>query len=120
MEDQQTAPFVSALEPSQIYAGLAVARNGGLFLMAVAIVPALAALEPWAPLAAVPLIGLSMYRLTLAMHDCIHGTLFRSARANRVCGIVMGALSGIEFHAFARLHWMHHRTAGQHDDPVVR
>jgi hypothetical protein len=117
MEDRQAALFVSALEPSRAYAGLAVARNVGFFLVAVAIVPALAALEPWAPLVAAPLLGLSMYRLTLVMHDCIHGTLFRSARANRVCGIVMGALSGIEFHAFARLHGMHHRMAGQRDDP---
>ena len=117
MEDRQAALFVSALEPCRTYASLAVARNAGFFLIAVATVPALAALGPWAPLAAVPLLGLSMYRLTLVMHDCIHGTLFRSARANRVCGIVMGALSGIEFRAFARLHWLHHRMAGRPDDP---
>src|SRR5205823_5007842 len=26
-------------------------------------------------------------------------------------------MSGIEFHAFARLHWLHHRIVGRPDDP---
>jgi acyl-lipid omega-6 desaturase (Delta-12 desaturase) len=64
-----------------------------------------------------PALGLAMYRLTIVMHDCVHGTLFQSRRANRVLGVVTGAVSGIEFHAFARLHSKHHRLLGRNDDP---
>jgi fatty acid desaturase len=103
--------------PSARYALVAVARNGGLYLVAVGSVPLLAAANAWLALLAMPVIGLAMYRLTIVMHDCIHGTLFVSPRANSVVGVLAGAASGIEFHAFARLHRKHHRVFGAPDDP---
>lgn len=103
--------------PATPYGLLAVARNGGLYILGIASVPLLGAVNIWLPLVAMPVIGLAMYRLTIVMHDCIHGTLFTSRRANLTTGVLAGAASGIEFHAFARLHRKHHRVFGEPDDP---
>lgn len=105
------------LQPSRSYALAALLRNGGLYGAALLSVPLLARAAVWAPLLAMPVLGLAMYRLTMVMHECVHGTLFASRRANRIVGAAVGALSGIEFHAFARLHWRHHRRTGESDDP---
>lgn len=103
--------------PSLRYAAAGVARNVVFYLVALAAVPVVAAASPWWAIALMPLVGLSMYRLTMVMHDCLHGTLFVSPAVNRLCGIAAGAISGIEFHAFARLHWAHHRHTGEPSDP---
>jgi fatty acid desaturase len=104
------------LQPSRRYALAAVGRNFGLYFAALAVVP-LAGERPWLLAAAMPVLGLAMYRLTMVMHDCLHGTLFASRRANRLVGAWAGALAAIEFHAFARLHWQHHHSLGRAQDP---
>ena len=103
--------------PSLPYAAAGVARNVAFYLVALAAVPAVSAASPWWAIALMPFLGLSMYRLTMVMHDCLHGTLFASQAANRLFGIAAGAMSGIEFHAFARLHWAHHHHTGEPTDP---
>jgi fatty acid desaturase len=103
--------------PSARYAVVAIVRNVSIYLACLGSVPLLAILHPLAPLAATPFVGLAMYRLTIVMHDCSHGTLLKSPKANRFCGVLAGAMSGIEFHAFQRLHWKHHASVGQPDDP---
>jgi fatty acid desaturase len=107
----------SASGPSLPYAVTGVARNVAFYSVALAAVPTVSAANPWWAIALMPFLGLSMYRLTMVMHDCLHGTLFASQPANRLCGIAAGAMSGIEFHAFARLHWAHHRHTGEPGDP---
>jgi fatty acid desaturase len=107
----------SASGPSLPYAVAGVARNVAFYIVALAAFPVLSAANPWLSIVAMPLLGLAMYRLTMVMHDCLHGTLFASQAANRLCGIAAGAMSGIEFHAFARLHWAHHRHTGEPGDP---
>jgi len=103
--------------PSLSYAVTAVTRNVAFYIVALAAFPVLSAANPWLSIVAMPLLGLAMYRLTMVMHDCLHGILFASQTANRLCGVAAGAMSGIEFHAFSRLHWTHHRLAGQPGDP---
>jgi omega-6 fatty acid desaturase (delta-12 desaturase) len=114
---QSSAAAEASSEPSLSYAVAAAARNGAFYLAALAAVPAISAVNPWWSLVAAPFLGLAMYRLTIVMHDCVHGTLFASSAANRWCGLAMGAMSGIEFHAFSRLHWLHHWRPGEPDDP---
>lgn len=115
----QAAPAAegSASGPSLFYAAAGVARNVAFYIVVLAAMPVVSAAGPWWAIALMPLLGLSMYRLTMVMHDCLHGTLFGSQGANRLCGIAAGAMSGIEFHAFARLHWAHHRHTGEPGDP---
>ena len=104
-------------KPTSTYAMAIIFRNCVLYAVALISAPILASLSPTAPLFLMPVIGLAVYRLTIVMHDCVHGTLLQSRRANRVLGAVIGAISGIEFKAFARLHWKHHRLVGKTDDP---
>jgi fatty acid desaturase len=105
------------LKPSARYAVAALARNTSFYGVALVSVPLLAHIAPPLALAAMPLLGLAMYRMTVVMHDCVHATLFASPRTNRVIGALVGALSGIEFRAFSRLHWHHHLRVGEADDP---
>ena len=57
-----------------------------------------------------------IYKITILMHDCVHGTLFASRRWNRVVGGLAAALTGVDFRTFARLHARHHRDYGRADD----
>jgi fatty acid desaturase len=107
----------SSSGPSLSYAAAAVTRNLAFYIAALAAVPLISIANPWLSIVVAPFLGLAMYRLTMVMHDCLHGTLFASPTANRLCGIAAGAMSGIEFHAFSRLHWTHHRLTGQPGDP---
>ena len=63
-------------------------------------------------------VGLFLYRITIVMHDCTHGTLFRSATAQRWIGQLLGAITGIDFRRFSSQHWKHHRTYGQAGRPA--
>ena len=113
--------FSVALEgssgPSLSYALAAVTRNVAFYIVALASISVISEINPWWSIVVAPFLGLAMYRLTIVMHDCVHGTLFAWPAANRWCGVAVGAMSGIEFHAFSRLHWMHHRRTGERDDP---
>jgi fatty acid desaturase len=111
------APSSVSLLPLRRYAVAVLLRNCSLYAAALAFLPWAAAPHPWFLLIGMPLIGLAMYRLTIVMHDCVHGTLFASRRSNRIVGVAAGALAAVEFHAFARLHWQHHHALGRPDDP---
>jgi omega-6 fatty acid desaturase (delta-12 desaturase) len=64
-----------------------------------------------------PLIGLLLYRLTMVMHDCGHGTLFTSRGANERVGKLLGFVTGVDFGCFKAAHWQHHKIYGQPGDP---
>jgi len=105
------------LVPDARYGWSAVARNLGGFVGLLVLTPALAGRSAWASMIIAPSLGLMMYRMTVVMHDCAHGTLFSSRRLNRFVGTMLGAAAGISFRAFTRLHRRHHRRAGLADDP---
>ena len=105
------------LVPDARYGWSAVARNLGGFVGLLVLAPALAGRSVWASMIIAPSLGLMMYRMTVVMHDCAHGTLFSSRRLNRFVGTMLGAAAGISFRAFTRLHRRHHRRAGLADDP---
>jgi fatty acid desaturase len=114
---------VTTLDPSwraksDAYGWFSTARICGsvLLLTAAAAVIALY-LSPWALLLLAPCLGAQIYKATILTHDCVHGTLFAERRWNRRVGWLAGALAGLDFMAFARLHATHHRRYGQPDDP---
>ena len=117
MRAAQKLSVPEAWGPCPRYATVAIVRNVLIYLSFLGSVPLLAIFHPWAPFAAMPFVGLAMYRLTIVMHDCSHGTLLKSQKANWFCGVLTGAMSGIEFHAYQRLHRKHHASVGQPDDP---
>ena len=61
----------------------------------------------WGAAALTPLLGLFLYRLTFILHDCAHGTLFQSRHLNRTVGSWTGAIVGIDFALYRRLHFLH-------------
>ena len=105
------------LEPSDTYGWRATARNVMPLLALLAIAPALARINPFAPWLLAPAIGLFLYRITVVMHDCTHHTLFVSGSTNARVGLLLGALSGVDFHRFCVQHWRHHRLYGRAGDP---
>lgn len=105
------------LEPSDTYGWRAIARNVMPLLALLGIAPALARINAFAPWLLAPAIGLFLYRITVVMHDCTHHTLFVSRTTNARVGLLLGALSGVDFHRFCVQHWRHHRLYGRAGDP---
>jgi omega-6 fatty acid desaturase (delta-12 desaturase) len=69
----------------------------------------------WLTLAlAIPAAGFMM-RIFIIFHDCGHGSLFKSQRANAIVGSITGVLTFTPFHYWTRDHAIHHATAGDLD-----
>ena len=105
------------LEPSDSYGWRAIARNVMPLLALLGMAPVLARVNAFAPWLLTPAIGLFLYRITVVMHDCTHHTLFVSRTINARVGVLLGALSGVDFHRFCVQHWRHHRLYGRAGDP---
>ena len=76
------------------------------------------ALRSWSLLAA---LGLSvvvaglLVRTFVLMHDCAHGSFFRSRRLNEVIGFITGVLTLTPFAQWRRDHALHHASSGDLD-----
>jgi omega-6 fatty acid desaturase (delta-12 desaturase) len=60
----------------------------------------------------IPIAALLMVRTFVLMHDCCHGSLFRSRRANAIVGFVAGVLTLTPFAQWRRDHAIHHASSG--------
>jgi len=105
------------LRPSNRYALYAVIRNVLPLFALLALAPVLAARTVAVAWSLAPLVGLFLYKITIVMHDCVHRTLFRSSRVNDWCGLLLGAVTGIDVRCFRARHWQHHRAYGRAEDP---
>ena len=56
-----------------------------------------------------------LIRTFMLMHDCAHGSLFPSRRANEVLGFIAGVLTLTPFAQWRRDHVLHHASAGDLD-----
>ena len=65
-------------------------------------------------LLAVPTAGF-LVRVFMVMHDCGHGSFFRSRRANDVVGFAAGVLTLTPYIQWRRDHALHHASAGDLD-----
>jgi omega-6 fatty acid desaturase (delta-12 desaturase) len=65
-------------------------------------------------LLAIPAAGFMM-RTFIILHDCGHGSFFKSQRANTIVGTISGVLTFTAFHYWTRDHAVHHATAGDLD-----
>ncbi|HEY4038980.1 MAG TPA: fatty acid desaturase [Burkholderiaceae bacterium] len=61
------------------------------------------------------LISFYLLRAFVLMHDCGHGSLFRTGYLNRASGFVFGVLSGLPQPVWAQHHHYHHLTNGNWD-----
>ena len=53
-----------------------------------------------------------LVRLFIIFHDCGHGSFFKSAKANRITGMIFGILALTPYDKWHSLHLKHHATVG--------
>lgn len=66
-------------------------------------------------LLAIPAAGL-LVRTFIILHDCGHGSFFKSQRANRIVGFLTGLLTFIPSYYWSHEHAKHHACAGDLDN----
>jgi acyl-lipid omega-6 desaturase (Delta-12 desaturase) len=66
----------------------------------------------WISALATVAISLFVLRAFVLMHECGHGSLFRTARLNRAFGFVLGVITGMPQYVWSRHHQYHHATNG--------
>ena len=71
-----------------------------------------AAVSPYLTVAAMLLIILFTVRVFGLMHECGHGSLFRSRWLNRAVGFLLGVVSGMPQYVWSRHHNFHHANNG--------
>ena len=76
------------------------------------------AVSPWLTVAAVLLISLCSLRVFTLMHECGHGSLFRTQRLNRAFGFLLGVVSGMPQYVWSRHHSYHHAHNGDWENTL--
>lgn len=71
-----------------------------------------AAVSYWLTAGIVLLMSLFLLRVFVLMHECGHGSLFRTGRLNRAFGFVFGVACGMPQYVWSRHHQYHHSTNG--------
>ena len=71
--------------------------------------------SPWLTVPAVLLISLFTLRAFALMHECGHGSLFRTRWLNRAFGFLLGVVSGMPQYVWSRHHNYHHAHNGNWD-----
>jgi omega-6 fatty acid desaturase (delta-12 desaturase) len=56
-----------------------------------------------------------LVRIFIIFHDCGHGSFFRSNKANRIVGAILGSLVFSPYDYWHREHSIHHKTVGNLD-----
>lgn len=72
---------------------------------------------PALALIVLPFLGGQIHKITMIMHDCGHGTMFRDRRLNNLVGVIGGCFVGANFYTYRKLHWEHHGCYGEDEDP---
>ncbi len=77
--------------------------------------------EKWPPwITGQLLLALALVQWFVLLHECGHGTLFRTRRLNSLAGHVSGFFSFIPFAVWTPIHNQHHRWTGWQDlDPTT-
>ena len=69
----------------------------------------------WITLGLAPLAAGFLIRIFIIFHDCGHGSFFRSAKANRIVGTILGSLVFTPHDRWHKDHAIHHSTVGNLD-----
>lgn len=107
----------SVLEKSDVRGLFTLALNYVLMLGCFALVYHYPTLI-WSWLLASVILGGRQLGLAILMHDCAHGSLFKSPKLNKVIGKWLCAAPVMaDLDRYRTYHLEHHRTAGSVDDP---
>src|ERR1700722_41264 len=74
-----------------------------------------ARVAPWLVVFPMLLMILFTVRVFGLMHECGHGSLFRSTRFNKAAGFLLGVVSGMPQYVWAQHHNYHHAHNGNWD-----
>jgi acyl-lipid omega-6 desaturase (Delta-12 desaturase) len=74
-----------------------------------------ARLSPWLAAIPLPLMILFAVRLFCLMHECGHGSLFRTSSLNRAVGFLLGIVAGMPQYVWSQHHNFHHAHNGNWD-----
>lgn len=66
----------------------------------------------WLTLLLAPLAAGFMTRIFIILHDCGHGSFFKSSKANHIVGAVCGVLTHTPYFQWTREHAIHHASSG--------
>jgi len=66
----------------------------------------------WLTLLMAPVAAGLMTRIFIILHDCGHGSFFKSPRANHIVGTVCGVLTHTPYFQWTREHAIHHASSG--------
>lgn len=58
------------------------------------------------------MVSLFILRMFVLMHDCGHGSLYKSRRGNQIAGFFLGVLTGMPQSVWSKNHAYHHQTNG--------
>ncbi|MFZ0553006.1 MAG: fatty acid desaturase [Steroidobacteraceae bacterium] len=75
----------------------------------------LLSVSPWSAILPLPFIILLTVRVFGLMHECGHGSLFRSRWLNRLVGFLLGVMSGMPQYVWSQHHNYHHAHNGNWD-----
>jgi omega-6 fatty acid desaturase (delta-12 desaturase) len=87
----------------------------GAFVLLLYITYRTLVLPYWVTLACALVASGFMMRTFMLMHDCAHGSLFKSRRANDILGFITGVLTLTPYVQWRRDHVLHHASAGDLD-----
>ena len=66
----------------------------------------------WLTLLLAPLAAGFMTRIFIILHDCGHGSFFKSSEANHIVGSICGVFAHTPYFQWTREHAIHHATSG--------
>lgn len=73
------------------------------------------AISTWITLALAIVAAGFLVRIFIILHDCGHGSFFRSRKANDILGVVTGILAFTPYYQWRHKHAIHHATSGDLD-----
>jgi fatty acid desaturase len=71
----------------------------------------------WAYALAFVLVGARGQSCYILQHEAMHNLLFTEIKLNEQVGSLLSAFLGTQFYLGRKMHWEHHRTVGQANDP---
>lgn len=100
------------VRPDDIRGVLSVSATlAPLALLWFALVPS-SSVSYWLTAGVTLLMSLFLVRVFVLMHECGHGSLFRSSRLNKAFGFLLGVVSGMPQYVWSKHHLHHHSTNG--------
>ena len=73
----------------------------------------------WLSIIFVPILTLTLIRIIVLMHDCVHSSLFKDRKTNFIAGRVLAVITLIPFSGWRWQHLIHHGTVGNLKDRSV-